>query len=135
MTTPEERPGSAFGTPSPVPGGGSLRAALEAARRRGAVDEELLAALRAGTLLCAAEESGGDVTFSLQEVRGTPAAVAWTSEALARAAGWDGPLLPRTGRELAAMLVGNPVLLVLDLGSGTSLALQPPFVLRLARGA
>ena len=110
-------------------------AALEAARGRGAVDEELLAVLRAAPLLCAAEETGGEVHFSVQEIRGLPAAVAWTSAERAQAAGWDGPLLPRTGAETAALLVVSPVVMVLNPGAGTSLALQPPLISRLARGA
>ncbi|PPK97488.1 hypothetical protein CLV92_10318 [Kineococcus xinjiangensis] len=124
MSTPPSAPGA----PSPA------EAALEAARGRGTVDEELLAVLRVEPLLCAAEEVADEVHFSIQDVRGFPAALAWTSSDQVRAAGWDGPVLRRTGREVATLLLRSPVALVLNPAVGTSLVLQPPLVSKLARG-
>ena len=89
--------------------------ALGQARRRGAVDDVLLDALRTEPFIVAIDRVAGSSRPAARELGGQWCVLAWTSDDRAKAAGWEGPLVQRPGREVAQLL----------LGTGLSLALNP----------
>ena len=117
----------------PQPEEGPVDVALREAQARGAADEELLAVLRREPLVCAGRAARDGLHFTFAQVHGNQAVLAWSSEQRARACGWTGRLAPpRPGGEVAALLAGSGLTLVVNQGGPVALGLQPAAVVQLA---
>lgn len=90
--------------------------ALLAASARGIVDEDLLMVLRREPLAVAVEQVGPASRPAVRDVGGLPAVLSWTSEERARAAGWEGSLIVRVGREVAELLAATDIGLAINAG-------------------
>jgi len=107
--------------------------ALVDGRRRGVVDEQLLAVVRREPLVCGVEEVDGRRQPAAREVGGAVAVLAWTSVDRAVRGGWPGELVEQRGQEVAALLAGTAVGLAINAGDDPGVGLDPGQVARLAQ--
>lgn len=106
--------------------------ALVEARRRGALDEELLAVLRREPLLLGVEEVDGSSRPAARQVGSSVAVLTWTSQERAERAGWSGDLVAQPGGALAGLLLGTGLGLVVNAGDDPAVQLDHAAVARLA---
>ena len=102
-----------------------IERALVEGRRRGVVDEQLLAVMGREPLLCGVEEVDGRRQPAAREVGGAVAVLAWTSVDRAVRGGWPGELVERRGQEVAALLAGTGVGLAINAGDDPGVGLDP----------
>ena len=98
--------------------------ALMAHRKTGVVDERLLGVLRFATLVCGVDQAGGTPSPAVREIEGNRVLLAWTSARRAADAGWTGPVVERTGAQVAALLRGTGLGLAINVGHTASVGLD-----------
>ncbi len=106
--------------------------ALLAARERGAVDEPLLAVLRAETMSCCVEQVEGTMRPAVRQIGNGASVLCWTSRERAERAGWSAGLAERSGADIAELLRGTGLGLAINPGEEVGVSLGPDGVQQLA---